>query len=331
VNTPARVLAGAAPFLGVAALIALLPGCFGATTQSAAPIDQRAPGHWEVAAALPAPRQEVAVAAVGDRVWVIGGLDESAGPVATVETFSVADNLWETRPPLPVAVHHAAAAVVDDRLFVLGGYSGGLVRWTPLDSVYEFDAARQTWETRAPMPTPRGGLAVAVLDGRIHALGGSARAATNAHEVYDPATNRWTPAKAMPTARDHLAAVAFQGRVWALGGRTRFLGEQFANVEVYDPATDSWRAGTPLPTGRGGMAAAALRDRILIFGGEAPFRIFDATEMYEVAGNRWIAKEPMRTPRHGIGAAIIGGRVYIPGGGTEPGFNPTVINDVYVP
>jgi N-acetylneuraminic acid mutarotase len=324
VRTPARLLA-------VAAVVTLLSACVGVTMQSAAPVDQTAPGAWHVLAAMPAPRQEVAVAAVGDRVWVIGGFGDSAEPVATVETFNPADNLWETQPPLPVAVHHAAAAVVGDRLFVIGGYSGGRLRWTPLDAVYEFVAARQAWETRAPMPTPRGALAAAALGGRIHALGGSAGAATSAHEVYDPATNRWLAANAMPTARDHLAAVAFQGRVWALGGRTSFVGTQFANVEVYDPATDSWRTAPPLPTGRGGIAAAALGDRILVFGGEAPLRIFSATEMYEVAGNRWIAKEPMRTPRHGIGAAVLGGRVYIPGGATEPGFRPTVINDMYVP
>jgi N-acetylneuraminic acid mutarotase len=313
------------------ALVALLAGCIGATTQSPAPVDQAAPGRWTVLAAMPAPRQEVAVAALGGRVWVIGGLGESAEPVDTVQSFDPADNAWETRAPLPVAVHHAAAAVVGDRLFVVGGFTGGRVRWTALETVYEFVPARGTWEARAPMPTPRGGLAVAVVGGRIHALGGSGADVTNAHEVYDPATNRWTTANAMPTARDHLAAVAFQGRVWALGGRTSFMGDQFANVEIYDPATDSWRTGPPLPVGRGGLAATALGDRILVFGGEAPLRIFSATEMYEIPGQRWIAKEPMRTPRHGIGAAVIDGRVYVPGGGTEPGFRPTVINEAYEP
>jgi N-acetylneuraminic acid mutarotase len=311
--------------------VTLFAGCIGATTSSPAPVDQAAPGRWTVMAAMPAPRQEVAVAALGDRVWVIGGFGGASEPVDTVQTFNPAENAWETRAPLPVAVHHAAAAVVGDRLFVIGGFTGGRVRWTAVDTVYEFLPARERWEARAAMPTPRGALAVTVLGGRVHALGGSGEGVSNAHEVYDPVANRWTTANAMPTKRDHLAAVAFGNRVWALGGRTSFLGDQFANVEVYDPATDSWRTGTPLPVGRGGLAATTLGDRILVFGGEAPLRIFSATEMYEVAGDRWIAKEPMRTPRHGIGAAVIGGRVYIPGGGTEPGFKPTTINEVYEP
>src|SRR3989441_97655 len=186
-----------------------------------------------------------------------------------------------------------------------------------------------TWTSRAPMPTPRGALAAAVLNGRIHALGGAQRDPLNAHEVYDPAPNVWKTANALPTARDHLAAVTFRGRVWALGGRSSFLGSQYANVEIYEPAADAWRTGAPLPRGRGGLAAAALPDRILVFGGEAPFRIFDATEMYEPAGDRWIAMAPMPTPRHGIGAAVVGARVYVPGGGREPGFAATAGNEAY--
>jgi N-acetylneuraminic acid mutarotase len=312
-------------------LVALAGGCVGRTTDSAAPVDQRAPGRWTALTPMPSARQEVAVAAHGGRVWVIGGFGAGAEPVATVEVYDPAHNVWETRASLPVPVHHPAAAVVGDRLFVVGGYTGGRVRWTPLDSVYEFVPSRETWEARAPMPTARGALAVAVLDGRIHALGGSGEGLSNAHEVYDPAANRWTRSNAMPTARDHLAAVAFQGRVWALGGRASFVGAQYANVEIYDPATDSWRTGVPLPAGRGGLAAVALPDRILVFGGEAPLRIFSATEMWETAGQRWIAKEPMPTARHGIGSVVIGGRVFVPAGGTQPGFAASAVNEAYTP
>ena len=316
---------------GLLLLAALAAGCVGRVTDSPAPVDQSAPGRWTALTPLPSPRQEVAVAAWGGRVWVIGGFGESAEPVATVETFDPKLNVWTTRAALPVAVHHAAAAVVGDRLFVMGGYTGGRVRWETLDRVWEFVAGREAWQARAPMPTPRGALAVAALGGRLHALGGASDSVSNAHEVYDPATDRWARANAMPTARDHLAAVAFQGRVWALGGRSSFMGTQYGNVETYDPATDSWRTGTPLPAARGGLAAVALADRILVFGGEAPLKIFSANEMYEVAGNRWIAKEPMPTARHGIGAAVIDGRVYVPGGATQPGFAAVAANEAYIP
>jgi energy-converting hydrogenase Eha subunit A len=316
---------------GVLVLASLAAGCVGRVTDSPAPVDQRAPGRWVQLTPMPTARQEVAAAAVGGRMWIIGGFNSNAEPVATVETFDPALNAWETRASLPEPVHHAAAAAVGDRLFVVGGYGGGRVRWTALDTVWEFVPTREAWEPRAAMPTPRGALAVAALNGRLHALGGAAAGVSNAHEVYDPATNRWTKANAMPTARDHLAAVVFQGRLWALGGRASFIGEQYANVEIYDAATDSWRTGLPLPVGRGGLAAAALADRVLVFGGEAPLRIFNATEMWEVSGQRWIAKEPMPTARHGIGAVVIDGRVIVSAGGTEPGLAPSGANEAYTP
>ena len=316
--------------LGLVVVLALA-GCVGVSTESTAPIDQSAPGTWATFAPLRSARQEVAVAAVGGYVLVVGGFGETGEPVATVELYDPRENRWAPRASLPEPLHHTAAAAVGDRVFVVGGYTGGRVRWTPSAAVYEYDLARDAWTARTEMPTARGALGAAVLDGRLHALGGSAEDTTGAHEVYDPATNRWTRANALPTPRDHLAAVTFQGRVWAIGGRTSFFGQQYPNVDIYDGATDSWRTGTPLPAGRGGLAAAVLGDRVYVFGGEAPFRIFRSNEMYEPAGNRWIAKEPMPTPRHGIGAATVDGRIYIPGGATQPGLAASIVHDGYRP
>jgi len=308
-----------------------LAGCVGVSTESSAPIDLAAPGKWLTFAPLKSARQEVAVAAFRGFVVVIGGFGETGDPLAMVEFYDPRENRWSPRAPLPEPLHHPAAAAVGDRLFVVGGYTGGRLRWTPSAAVYEYDFSRDAWMTRAEMPTARGALAVAVLDGRLHALGGSGEEVTGAHEVYDLAANRWRPVTALPTPRDHLAAITFQDRVWAIGGRTSFWGQQYPNVDIYDAAADSWSTGTPLPAGRGGLAAAVLGDRVYVFGGEAPFRIFRSTEMYEVLGNRWIAKEAMPTPRHGIGAAVLDGRIYIPGGGTQPGLAATIVHDSYSP
>jgi len=320
-----------APLVTLAILLALVSGCVGATVDSPAPVDQSASGAWAARARMPTARQEVAVAALGNQIVVVGGFGAGAEPVATVEAYDVATDRWEARAPYPVPVHHAAAGVVGGRLFVVGGYSGGRVGWTRLASVHEYDPARNAWVQRASLLTPRGALAVAVVGDRLHALGGDADGVTGAHEVYDPRADRWAHAATMPTARDHLAAVAVGGRVWALGGRASFFGTQYPNVEIYDPATDSWRVGPPLPAGRGGLAAAAIGDRVYVFGGEAPLRIFNANEMYEPAGNRWIAKASMPTPRHGIGVAVVGGRIYVPGGATSPGFARTDAHEAFTP
>ena len=172
----------------------MLAGCVGATVDSSAPVDQASSGSWATRAPLPTARQEVAVAALGERIYVIGGFGAAAEPVATVEAYDVATDTWTAPAPYPVPVHHAAAAVVAGRLYVVGGYTGGRVSWSRLVSLYEYDPTRNAWVARAAMPTPRGALAVAVVGDRLQALGGDADGVTGAHEVYDPRSDRWTSA-----------------------------------------------------------------------------------------------------------------------------------------
>lgn len=319
-------------WLALAVTLAVVAGgCLGVQTESRAPLDPGAPGQWHAGKTMTWARQEVAVGAVGGRIYVIGGFGSTGEPLDTVEVYDPPTNEWRNVTPLPIAVHHPAAAVVDGRLFVVGGYTGGRVRWTPLGTVFEYDPSLNSWRGRAAMPTPRGALAVAAVGGRIYALGGSHDRVTNTHEVYDVAADRWTSANGMPTARDHLAAVGLEGRVWAIGGRESFTGTQYANVEIYDPSTDSWRTGTPLPSARGGLAATVLADRIFVFGGEAPLRIWNANELYDRALNTWVAKAPMPTARHGHGAVVIDGRIYVVAGGREPGYAATDVNEIFTP
>jgi N-acetylneuraminic acid mutarotase len=320
------------PALPLALAVALLAaGCIGVETRSRAALDPESPGQWESRATMTWARQETATAAVGGLVYVIGGFSSTGEPVDTVEVYDPASNQWRTVAPLPIAVHHAGAAAVDGRLFVVGGYTGGRMRWTPVGTVFEYEPAQNAWRGRAQMPSPRGGMGLAAVSGRIYALGGSGDKITSANEVYDVAADRWTAGNPMPTARDHLAAVGFEGRVWTLGGRESFFGTQYANVEIYDPTTDSWRTGPPLPSARGGLTAAVVGDRIFAFGGETPMRIWNATEMYDRAVNGWVAKAPMPTARHGMGAVVIDGRVFVPGGGREPGYAASDVNEVFTP
>ncbi len=80
-----------------------------------------------------------------------------------------------------------------------------------------FDPATNTWSTAAPMPTARGGLSAAVVNGKIYAIGGiNSGVRLSTVEVYDPATNTWSAAASMLTPREILAAAAVNGKVYAI-------------------------------------------------------------------------------------------------------------------
>jgi len=86
------------------------------------------------------------------------------------------------------------------------------------------------------MPSRRGGLASAVLDGRIHTFGGETRSSVfDNHEIYDPTTDRWSVGPALPVARHGLGAAALGGRIYVIGGGARAGFAQTDVVNVLTP------------------------------------------------------------------------------------------------
>ena len=83
------------------------------------------------------------------------------------------------------------------------------------DLVEEYDPSTNSWVSVASMPTARSGLAAAVVNGKIYAMGGRSGPSIpsiDTVEVYDPGTNTWSNAAPMPTARNLHRAVAVNGR-----------------------------------------------------------------------------------------------------------------------
>ena len=100
-----------------------------------------------------------------------------------------------------------------------------------------YDPGSDRWSTGSPMPSARGGLAAAVIDGRIHTFGGeTTRRVFDNHEVYDVPSGTWQNAPPMPTGRHGLAAAVLNGRAYVIGGGPRAGFAQTYVVEVYAPA-----------------------------------------------------------------------------------------------
>ncbi len=264
-----------------------------------------------------------------------------AGSIWSADSEAAARSSSTTRRPIggdsgqrrqPICITPAPApSATGCTLYVVGGYTQS---WEPVASTLVYEPARDQWREAAPMPTARGALAVAVLDGRIHAVGGvgAGRRNTNAHEVYDPTGDRWTALPPLPTPRDHHAAAVIDGRLYAVGGRVDgSYARNLAVNEEYDPRTSRWRTRAPLPTARSGIVAVVRGGRIFVFGGEAPAGTFDQTEAYEPASDAWSTWAPMPTPRHGLGAAAVDERIFVISGGPRPGGSYSRANEVFTP
>ena len=81
------------------------------------------------------------------------------------------------------------------KVYAVGGHSDGVGR---LSSVERYDPATNAWEAVAPMATARDSHAVAVLDGKLYAMGGNEENLSSV-ESYDPALNAWDAVAPMGT------------------------------------------------------------------------------------------------------------------------------------
>ena len=96
------------------------------------------------------------------------------------------------------------AVLNDGKLYAVGGYSGD----DALSSVERYDPALDAWEAVAPMAEARFFHAVAVLDGKLYAVGGQNYGLLSSVERYDPATNAWEAVAPMAAARMDGVAVS---------------------------------------------------------------------------------------------------------------------------
>jgi len=246
---------------------------------------------------------------------------------------------WSSLDPLPAPRKNMGVVVIGNTLYVIGGddVSG------PTRSVLAFDTGLRDqqvagkaaqWVTKAPLPEPRASLAVAVLDGKIYAVGGERDGVPLASvTVYDPATDTWSALPPLPEGRTDLAAASANGKLYALGGTT-IAGATpkrpgLATVSVYDPATKQWSAAPTMPTARSGLATVTVGNMIYALGGQQNGTSLKAAERFDPQTNAWSALAPMRAARRNLAATSRENSIYAAGGiGTAESSNSLQIFDI---
>jgi len=232
---------------------------------------------------------------------------------------------WSQLPGLPTARFLGPqVAAVGGKVYVIGGMLRDGKTYTETGKVEVFDPSSGKWEERAPMPTARCNFAVAVIDGRIFAIGGNLASSSeilNIVEQYDPASDRWTRRANMPTPRWHLAVGAMRGQIYAIGGRGGNLA-----FERYDLRHDTWTRLPDLPAAKENPFCVVLNDRLFVLGGtgsdgKEDYGVF---EEYEPATARWLARPRLPTPRTDVAIAAAKARLFVIGGWQRGGLTAKV-------
>jgi len=176
------------------------------------------------------------------------------------------------------------------------------------------ETAENSWVSKAPMQQARGGLGVAVLNGKIYTIGGSSASGSyspdisgefvDTNEEYDPATGTWAFKASMPTPRAHFAIAVYQNKVYCVGGTVDIGKDPMYGVlvptyinsgvnEVYDPTTDTWETKTPMPIVQRGLQANVVGDKIYLTGAGS-WEVYNL--VYNPAKDTWVTIANYTTP-----------------------------------
>ena len=245
---------------------------------------------------------------------------------------------WRTVRPMTAARFVLGVGVVNNLLYAVGGVSGYCSAppcdYSPLATVEMYNPAAtgfggiDSWTPRASMLIPRGGHAVAVVNGKIYALGGhtSGGGAVATTEVYDPSANSWTPRASMPEPRVLFAAAVIDNVIYAVGGVASDAATQLNTLHAYDPVSDTWTTKAPMLTARSYLAAAVVNGKLYALGGVPNT---STVEEYDPGTNTWTTKAPMPMALANMAAGVLDGLIYVIGGqggpapvGTAHVYNP---------
>jgi len=279
------------------------------------------PGEWHTAPPLPVPSAGLAAAALGGKIYAMGGQPTSFDPTTVTNALSAFDpatQSWAGRTPMFVRRRDSSAAAAGGLLYAIGGLGAGtidgvfLVPGPVLASMERYDPGTNTWTMRASMAAPRTGLVAGSVNGIIYAAGGADAGGTALAtlEAYDPATDTWTPRAPMPTPRSFAVGGVIDGILYVAGGSSF---TSLTTVEAYDPATNAWTTKAPLPVSLA-TSAAAVADGVLYV-----MTTSGTVYAYDSVADSWSAKSSLApaiaaSTRAAGAAASLDGIVYAIGG-----------------
>ncbi|CAD7698930.1 unnamed protein product [Ostreobium quekettii] len=293
-------------------------------------------GHWASKAALPLARSDHQAVAVGDLVYIVGGLDASNSAIDDVTIYDTVLDTFSPGPALPTPLHRFGIAFLsadsgtsNGTIYVMGGLESADFDALASDRVHILDLGTMEWSEGPPLAVPRSDLCGYAVNGKVLAAGGYAAefASTLASvEVLDLSSGEWAAVEDMPTPRGDVKCGVLGDKFVVAGGfldplnlfRNTFFRQE---VEAYDTVTEKWEQLPDLPVARGDVALVSLPGgRLLSVGGETHGR-GTRTEVathsvyeYTTGHNTWVEKAPIPAARFRMDGAHVNGVVYVFGG-----------------
>jgi len=249
---------------------------------------------------------------------------------------------WVEKENMSVARNFMSTGVVNGIVYSIGG---SLDPYTSTSDVEAYDAATDSWTSKADLPQKLCGTTAGTVNDKIYVVGGGTflHGGANGYVVdsvyeYNPVSNSWTRKSNIPTPLYLAAADVVNGKIYVIGGAPHGAQSAYKTVYEYNPATDTWTKKSDMPTARFNHSATTVDGKIYVFGGSQTFSspsVLSEVEAYDPATDKWTTKSRMRHPRATHATSLDNGKIYVIGGmlaaGTDGPWPPYAIVDEYDP
>ena len=262
------------------------------------------------AGALAAAVQDAAVASVGGRLLLAGGIDSAgASTSAIVATAGGGGGGGALAARMPEPQHDAQAATLGGAVYVFGG--GDIASYT---HILRLDPAGGAVAHAGVLPQRSSDVAVATLGGTAYVVGGfNGVAPLDTIVAWRPGAPARIVAR-LPVALRYAAVAAVAGRLIIAGG-TSASGVSDA-IWSYDPAERTVLQVGVLPAALTHASAVVVGGRVYLVGGRRAVSGAQTAQIVEIDPASAVATVvgALPAPLSDAAVAVAGGRIVVAGG-----------------
>jgi hypothetical protein len=235
---------------------------------------------WTTIAPMNSQRYKAAYAVSNNKIYVFGGMKNTASNNTTIECYNPETDVWEIIGTMDNELVGAAACVIDDRIFVSGGAVDAVDGKVVLsDAVRVYDPGLYLWTAVDVLSEPRLLHQMVVADSFVIVLGGlkydtyGAVALVPGSECFIPGESHVCTFHSIgeETTRFGFGAVVIGRKLVLLGGMNSVEVGQLPmdNVNVLSLDTMTATSGQDMPVALEGFSTVELNGRVYIIGGRS--------------------------------------------------------------
>ena len=278
-------------------------------------------------------RCSLGVIAVEGKVYAIGGTTSADSFIedvmGTTEQYDPTTDMWVYKTSMPTPRAFFAIASYQNKIYCIGGAVGmklvdersGFYSIIDSNKVEVYDTLKDTWATKASMPT-NGGMDISAqeINGKIYVTGNTYIL------VYDPIKDSWIDTGSTPMPRYSAVVdnkiIATNVHDVLLPPTSPYYGGSYPaqQVVIYDPEKNNLTQGKDGQIGIGGTAVGATT------GVKAPKRVYvlgvtsqkvplvSVNQAYDLITDTWSEATSMPSLRMDFGVAVVNDTLYAIGG-----------------